>query len=368
MPKDVEVEGIMPESEPVNAIPQDAPAESAEMMAMEGEAPAEPMPLPLEGEAPAEPVPLPLEGEAPAEPMPLPLEGEAPAEPVPLSLPLEGEAPAEPVPEQERQMQEQMAQEQAMMEAMADAERLRPLPCLYDPAILPPHSYADLLPGMRLKQFEELRESIELDGLQNPIVLFQDMILDGRNRCAACRDLGRMVLAFEFIGTEQEALQYVLSSNQHRRDLTSSQRAAVAVDILPQISEDVNQKRIEKIREARLSAAGNQTMENSPESESAEDSPITARALAGDMMGVNDSYVGLAKRLKDASPELFERVRAGDLSLSAALDELTGTPDDPHVIRIKSVRQKLNKLLRSPELAPALLDRMEALVAEFANL
>ena len=287
----------------------------------------------------------------------MPLEGEAPAEPMPMPLPLEGEAPAEP-----------MAQEQAMMEAMADVERLRPLPCLYDPAILPPHSYADLLPRMRLKQFEELRESIELDGLQNPIVLFHDMILDGRNRCAACRDLGRMVSAFEFTGTEQEALQYVLSSNQHRRDLTSSQRAAVAVDILPQISEDVNQKRIEKIREARLSAAENQTMENSPESGTTEDSPITARALAGDMMGVNDSYVGLAKRIKDASPELFERVRAGDLSLSAALDELNGTPDDPHVIRIKSVRQKLNKLLKNAELAPALLDRLEAVLAEFAEL
>jgi len=59
-------------------------------MAREGEAPAEPTPVPLakgEGEAPAEPTPAPVskgEGQAPAAPTPAPPakgEGEAPAEP-----------------------------------------------------------------------------------------------------------------------------------------------------------------------------------------------------------------------------------------------------------------------------------------------
>jgi len=36
--------------------------------------------------------------------------------------------------------------------------------------------------------------------------------------------------------------------NQHRRDLTKSQRAAVAATRLPLISEEVNRKRVEKLR------------------------------------------------------------------------------------------------------------------------
>ena len=78
------------------------------------------------------------------------------------------------------------------------------------------------------------------------------MILDGRNRCSGCEKLGRMVPVFEFRGTEDEALQYVLSSNQHRRDLSPSQRAVVALTLIPEISEKVAAERIEKIREYRL--------------------------------------------------------------------------------------------------------------------
>ena len=91
---------------------------------------------------------------------------------------------------------------------------------LVDPGNLKPHPHAEALPPMRDGQFVELKESIELDGLQNPIVLFQGKILDGRNRCRACRELGIPVLAFEFVGSEQRALIHVLSANQHRRDLT----------------------------------------------------------------------------------------------------------------------------------------------------
>ncbi|MBT3381441.1 MAG: ParB N-terminal domain-containing protein [Lentisphaerae bacterium] len=277
--------------------------------------------------------------------------------------------------------QEMMMQEQAMMDAMAAADEVSPNPAddmqepiqlqpvpegTVDPATLEPHPYADLLPYMRESQFAELKESIELDGPQNPIVLFQGKILDGRNRAKACQELGVFVPAFEFLSSEQRALVYVLSANQHRRDLTASQRAAVAVDILPEISEDVNRKRIEKIRQARLATSGNQTMANSPESDTNVNAAVTARALAGNMMGVGDNYVGLAKRLKEDAPDLFERVRSGALTLSSALKELNGDPDDPHTARIKSVRGKLNRILRDSDQAPELLDRLETLLAEFA--
>lgn len=46
---------------------------------------------------------------------------------------------------------------------------------------------------------------------------------------------------------------------------------------------------------------------------------VNSRVLAGDLMGVSHGYVGAAKRLKEASPDLFERARAGELALSAAI-------------------------------------------------
>ena len=98
----------------------------------------------------------------------------------------------------------------------------------------------------------------------------------------------------------------MLSANQHRRDLTPSPRATVAVQVMLRIAEEVNRKRIEKIRQARLSEAGEETLAKMPKSGNDAEAIIRSRVIAADMMGVSDGYVGLAKRVKEASPQLLE--------------------------------------------------------------
>jgi len=91
--------------------------------------------------------------------------------------------------------------------SMMEPVQLQLIPVgLVDPSTLEPHPYANLLPRMRESQLAKLTESIELDGLQNPIIIFQSKTLDGRNRCQGCEELGILVAAFEFVGSEQQAL------------------------------------------------------------------------------------------------------------------------------------------------------------------
>lgn len=124
----------------------------------------------------------------------------------------------------------------------------------------------------------------------------------------------------------------------HLWSLSSS--AAGAVGLVPRIAEDVNRKRIEKIRQARLDQPEGETLGNSPKTGTEPEAAVSSRVIAASMMGVNDNYVGLAQRVKQASPQLFEEVRAGEITLSAAIRRLDGLTD---------------------------LDRLEALVAEFAD-
>lgn len=97
------------------------------------------------------------------------------------------------------------------------------------------HPFADLLPLVEGKQFEDLVASIEENGLLNPIVLFGGRILDGRNRYRALKRLGRRPVAGvetqNFSGEEDEALRLVLGLNVQRRHLSASQRAMIAADI-----------------------------------------------------------------------------------------------------------------------------------------
>lgn len=116
---------------------------------------------------------------------------------------------------------------------------------------LPIYPVADILPileksvGDDTKKntvtLAELADNIRLNGLQEPIVLFYmndcTMILDGRNRRLACQlaaktdkiDLDDFeIQVLDFIGTEDEADEFVFVKGLNRRDLTASQRAISA--------------------------------------------------------------------------------------------------------------------------------------------
>ena len=87
-----------------------------------------------------------------------------------------------------------------------------------------PHVLSELFPRMSLEDFNELIEDIRKIGLQQPIVLYQDQILDGVHRYQACLRAGREPKFTDFKGTDAEAKAFVISANFHRRHLTAEQR------------------------------------------------------------------------------------------------------------------------------------------------
>ena len=83
-------------------------------------------------------------------------------------------------------------------------------------------------------EFASLVENIKSFGLRDRIWLFQDQILDGRNRYLACEKAGVMPQFQTFRGDEQQALEAVLSWNLERRHLNAGQKAMVALEVLPE--------------------------------------------------------------------------------------------------------------------------------------
>ena len=91
------------------------------------------------------------------------------------------------------------------------------------------HPIANIYPLLEGEDLQALVVDIGLHGLLSPIVLYEGQILDGRNRyqaCQACRPPLDPIPAIPFEGTPLEAVAYVVSLNDKRRHLTSSQRAA----------------------------------------------------------------------------------------------------------------------------------------------
>ena len=95
------------------------------------------------------------------------------------------------------------------------------------------HKYAKLFPPMGAEEYEALKASIKEEGLNEPIALYKGKILDGRNRYRAIRELGIELGEDDTIQLpyNTEPLKYVMRVNLHRRQISTSQRAMVAIGI-----------------------------------------------------------------------------------------------------------------------------------------
>ena len=89
------------------------------------------------------------------------------------------------------------------------------------------HPFADIFPMMDEAALAELAADIKAESQREPIHLWQDQIIDGRNRYAACKLAGvePIFKKIEFPGGDAEALAYVVSRNLKRRHLNAQQRA-----------------------------------------------------------------------------------------------------------------------------------------------
>lgn len=79
------------------------------------------------------------------------------------------------------------------------------------------HPFCLLFAQVEKPDLRALADDIRRNGLRNKIVLFQNKILDGKNRFLACK-MAKIEPDFvEFHGSDEEALELVRSLNLHRR-------------------------------------------------------------------------------------------------------------------------------------------------------
>ena len=152
------------------------------------------------------------------------------------------------------------------------------------------HPIADIFPMMDRGAFEELAEDIRLNGLLEPVVTYEEMILDGRNRYKACK---RENVEPRFEAYEgDDPMSYVISLNLKRRHLDESQRAMVAA-------------RVENMKEGRPSKTD----------------PIgsVSRVKAAQMLNVGRTTVQRAKAvLEKGTKNLIKAVEDGKIAVSVA--------------------------------------------------
>ena len=176
------------------------------------------------------------------------------------------------------------------------------------------HPLASLFPEVSEETLEELTGGIRLNGYNpnDPIIIYEDKILDGRARYIACeRAITKpMTVRFEEIDFKGSPLQFVISKNLHRRHLTESQRAMIGAKLV------------------NTTHGGNR--KNQETNLSLEQTPQISMAKAAEMTKVSQGSIKNARQVLNQAPsKVISEIERGEKSVHAAVQECKASKPVP---------------------------------------
>lgn len=157
------------------------------------------------------------------------------------------------------------------------------------------HEYAKLFPMMRPEELADLVADIKKNGLIEPIVLYEDKILDGRNRWLACGEAGIKPHYDYYRG--DDPVGYVVSLNLHRRHLDETQRGVVG-------------RKLSNLK------VGRPTIDNS------DNCPNISQQEAAKIMNVSDRTIRRVGVVEREAPELMPKLESGEMTVNQAITQI----------------------------------------------
>lgn len=168
-----------------------------------------------------------------------------------------------------------------------------------------------LIPPLSPDEYAQLEANIVRDGCRDPLVVWGEILIDGHNRMDICARHG---IEFETVGMEFESRAHVriwMRENQKgRRNLTP----AWMIEIELGNKADLIEIGKVKMGDSRRSEGLSQNDKPSP--------PVNTRVEIAKAAGVSTGQVGMAEQVKKKAPELWEKAKAGDVSISSAYQQV----------------------------------------------
>lgn len=185
------------------------------------------------------------------------------------------------------------------------------------------HEFANLFPLIQGEEYNSLVKDVKENGLLESIWLHEGKVLDGRNRLRVCLETGVTPSFRHYDG--DSPLQFVISLNLKRRHLNASQRAALAVDILPLLEKEAKDR-----QGTRTDLVG-----KIPQGDEGK-----SRDKASEVFNVDASYISAAKKIKEETPEDYKAIRTGDKTISEVVKE---RKQKEHQKKIDEQKQKIKE-------------------------
>jgi len=195
------------------------------------------------------------------------------------------------------------------------------------------HKY-NIFPEANAEDFTRLIDDIRTNGFdeKQPVTLYQGEVLDGWNRTKACQELGIKPPTVIFTGTDTDAVAFVMRTNK-RRNLNKGQWACIAADaddllVMIRLTVESNSRAKQAATQSKQYHElylADKKLSATPKPEHAE----KTATKAAELFNTNRTYVNQAVKMKEKAPEVFEKVKAGKMTMQDANKAIRAIPTDP---------------------------------------
>jgi hypothetical protein len=191
------------------------------------------------------------------------------------------------------------------------------------------HPLVNLVPSMQPREFDDVRDDIKAHGIQVPLDIAGNTVLDGRHRLMIARELSLRTVPCRTVSLNGESpIVYMLKMALLRRHLTDDQRAATAA--------------LWKQRQARGPGRPQKNSHNGVEV------PKVPATVAPTVFNVARRKVDEATFLMHRSPRRLTAVHEGRLKLKDALRDLAIEQQRKNVARLKAPRGLFSVIVVDP--------------------
>jgi ParB-like chromosome segregation protein Spo0J len=185
------------------------------------------------------------------------------------------------------------------------------------------HPVASLFPLLEGEDYNGLKSTIRGSGQQNPIIVQNGVLLDGRNRLRACLELDIVPRVQEYAGSI-DVVDYIRITNLERRHLTEDMQVAIALKIFDWkvAQQNAARKAAQGPRGKEGGRGHKKTLDpNSGPGFKRDIAAKHARSTVGQIAAeakVSRHKVAQAAQVKKHAPELFDKVQRGEMKLKDA--------------------------------------------------
>jgi ParB-like chromosome segregation protein Spo0J len=178
------------------------------------------------------------------------------------------------------------------------------------------------IPPLDPSELEKLEASIVAEGCRDSIVIWNGTIVDGHNRYEICTRLG---LSFQTVGKEFESIHHARIWMRENQGARRNASKGWLVDCALENKEDL----LAIGRAKNAETGGRPPKEPVLQNNTSIDEPRhSTRAEIAKAAGVSPGTVAKAEQVKKKDPALWEKVKADEVSISAAYKEVSKPDDD----------------------------------------